>query len=438
MLVATSGQRPDMEALLPVTFIPGRRRTSALSSIARPPTPVGSPAAGETVAAPTPLRNVDERPGEPVATEVRLPAALAVRGARTPHEAKVEKAAALVTQASMHTTLTVLCKNAIFGPREAGTAEYILAANWVAQQLRAMGVEPLGDVKDGDRTFLQWFEWKERYADTISKSANVVGILKGSGPEPRKAVILSAHLDNLSKGEKEDYTRRDRRDLSSYEGANDNTASVAILMDTVKALAATGPYVHDVVVLVSSAEEDYLMGAVAFLKDPPIPRAQMIANVNLEMPGHGKTEDIYVYGGVHAAEQERNPLFARAMGVTGNHHVPLKDGLTIDAGARWFDRQDGRIFHEAGVPTILMQGGADEHHYHTKGDTLEELNMAKVELLGRHTCRTVADIADDRAPMETYRDSRRGEINPGGRYVETFETIRRTGATFRHVLFARA
>jgi hypothetical protein len=331
----------------------------------------------------------------------------------TTHEVKIEAAAKLVTKESMLHTLTTLCKDPVLRPREAADPDYLKAAQWCADKLASFGVEPLGD----HGTFLQHFEWKERYENRISKSANVVGVLRGNGPEPRKAVLLSAHLDNLSHGEKEDYRRRDGRDLSKYEGANDNTASVAIVLDTMKALAATGPYRDDVIVLIPSAEEDYLMGASAFAQSPPVPLDSIIANVNLEMPGHGNTEDIYAYGGTSTHQQERNPLFDRAMRVTKDQPVPLKDGMTIDNGEGWFDRQDGLVLSNVGIPNILLQGGAAEDNYHTASDVVEDLNMDKVEVLGRHTARIVADLADDQKPFEA-RGPARGSANPSGRYVK--------------------
>ncbi len=352
-----------------------------------------------------------------------LGATLANRATQSPaatHAAKIDQVVSLVTKESMLETLMVLCKDPIMGPREASTPEYLLAAKWVAHKLELAGCEPLGDVKDGKRTFLQFFKWDEAYVRRESTSANVVGVLKGTGPEPRKAVVLSAHLDNLSKAEKDHYTNKDGRDLSHYEGANDNTASVAILLDTIAAMKAAGPFQHDVVVFVPSAEEDYLMGASAFALSPPVPLDRMIANVNLEMPGHGKLEDVYVYGGSDQRQTDANPLYARALRNSADTDVPLKHGLTIDKGEGWFARQDGLIFHNAGIPNILLQGGAAEGHYHTDMDTVEDLNMAKVEVLGRHTARIVADLADDPAPREQ-RGPVRGSLNPSGRKVAAMQ-----------------
>src|SRR5256885_9934085 len=104
----------------------------------------------------------------------------------------------------------------------------------------------------------------------------------------------------------------------------------------------------------------------------------MIANVNLEMPGHGATNEIYVYGGTSVSQQERNPLFDRAMRVTKDQKVPLKDGMTIDAGEGWFDRQDGLVMSNVGVPNILLQGGPALRHYHTDSGTVERVNMGQV------------------------------------------------------------
>src|SRR3954468_17871622 len=72
---------------------------------------------------------------------------------QTPHEAKIDAVAKGVTRESMLRTLTTLCKDPAFRAREAGSPQYLKAAQWCADQLAAMGVEPMGDVGvDGKRT----------------------------------------------------------------------------------------------------------------------------------------------------------------------------------------------------------------------------------------------------------------------------------------------
>src|SRR5262249_27496613 len=156
------------------------------------------------------------------------------------------------------------------------------------------GAEPFGDTKDGERSYLQAFQWQTRYGDRRpSHSWNVVARMPGHGdPAQRKTVMITAHLDNLSADEKADYLRREGRDLSYYEGANDNTAAVAALLEVARAVRAAGGSYHDIVFMVPSAEEEGLKGTEAFMKSGLIPPEQIGAVVNLEMIGRNKTSEL--------------------------------------------------------------------------------------------------------------------------------------------------
>ena len=67
------------------------------------------------------------------------------------------------------------------------------------------------------------------------------------------AVILVAHYDSVEAG----------------PGAADDGAGIAAILETVRALRAGGPLLHDVIVLFSDGEESDLLGAGAFVREHP-------------------------------------------------------------------------------------------------------------------------------------------------------------------------
>jgi hypothetical protein len=327
---------------------------------------------------------------------------LASRGVYLPPiKLALERALRSITADKLRADLVKLCKDPAFESREVGTPGYELATRWVAGELKAAGVGPCGDIKNGARTYFDAFSWAERFAPfNKTRSENVVGIVRGNGPEPRQAVLVIAHLDNLSAAEKRDYTLREGRTFSKYEGANDNAAAVAAALEVAKAAAAMGGLSRDVVFLFPSAEEDGLKGTEAFVRRPPLPLDRFVGVVNLEMIGQNDVSELLVYGGGTPQKARDNALYRRALKVAEDASITLKEGLANDDGERWYDRSDHAVTARAGIPSIMIHGRTDSGHYHTDQDDLEHLNMAKVETVARLVLRIVCDLANDPAPVE--------------------------------------
>lgn len=327
-------------------------------------------------------------------------------------EVRTELAAKGISQQDLLFDLRVLSKDPTMAVREAGSPEYLKAAQWVADQLRAAGVEPMGDSGPSAPSFFQKFKWEERFAPSrVSSSVNVVGRIPGKGPEPREAVLIIAHLDNLSKAEKADYLRRDGRDLRVYEGANDNTASVAALLETVRALKEAGPTNRDIIVLVPSAEEDGLKGTEAFVKGAPVPLDRIVGAVNLEMIGQNSTSELLLYGGQSETEASSNPLYSRAKRVAEASGAQVKPGHLNDDGEGWYGRSDHLVTANAGIPSVMFHGRTASGNYHTSDDTVENLNLEKVEVVSRQVLRLVRDLANDPQAAER-RGPARATLNP--------------------------
>lgn len=319
-----------------------------------------------------------------------------------------EAAVGGVTEKDLLKDLQILCKDPSMSVREAASPDYVKAAGFVADELKKAGVKPLGDKKNGEASYFQAFRWDDRFAPgTIAKSSNVVGVLPGKGKEPREAVLVIAHLDNLSRAEKDWYARNEGRQLRRYEGANDNTASVAALLEVARGLQAAGGNQRDVIFLVPSAEEDGLKGTEAFVKAPPVPLDRIVGAVNLEMIGRNATSELLLYGGATTVEAKKNPLYARAERIANASGTAVKAGPDNDDGQGWYERSDHLVTQNAGIPSIMFHGRTTEGNYHTDDDTVENLNMEKVRVVGQQVLRVVRDLANDERPAE-----RRGPAKP--------------------------
>jgi Zn-dependent M28 family amino/carboxypeptidase len=108
-------------------------------------------------------------------------------------------------------------------------------------------------------------------------SPNVVGLLEGSDAKLKhEYIVLSAHLDHLGEGRPVDGD-------AIYNGAMDNAAGIASLIETAKALA-NGPRLRrSILFLALTGEEEGELGSQFYARYPTVPRSRIVANLNMDM-----------------------------------------------------------------------------------------------------------------------------------------------------------
>ncbi|MFN5581910.1 MAG: hypothetical protein ACK5BA_05300, partial [Gemmatimonas sp.] len=80
-----------------------------------------------------------------------------------PRAGEVPAALALIREADIKRDLYAMAGDAMRG-REAGTPDEMRASIWVAEQLRDIGVKPVGD----DGSYFQWFNMIRTRVSTVS------------------------------------------------------------------------------------------------------------------------------------------------------------------------------------------------------------------------------------------------------------------------------
>ena len=109
------------------------------------------------------------------------------------------------------------------------------------------------------------------------QAPNVVAVLPGSDPKLKSEyLILTAHLDHLGVG-------RPVNGDSIYNGAMDNAAGIASLIETARALALGPRPRRSVVFIAFTGEEEGELGSQFYAHYPTVPRAQIIADLNMDM-----------------------------------------------------------------------------------------------------------------------------------------------------------
>ncbi|MFO0984425.1 MAG: M28 family peptidase [Planctomycetota bacterium] len=264
--------------------------------------------------------------------------------------------------------------------RGVGTKGIELAADYIAAQMKAIGLEPGGD--DGSY-FAAWTESGGPDGGDVTLR-NVVGVIRGENAQWRdQSVVLGAHYDHLGRGwpDVREANRGER-----HPGADDNASGVAVLLEVARALAGHVAPGRALVFAAFSGEEWGLRGSrhyVAHMARWPAARA--LAMLNLDTVGRLGTSKLIVLGTGSATE-----WIHIAMGIgftTGVESTPVNDDL---------GSSDQKSFLDAGVPAVQLFSGANAD-YHRPSDTADKIDapgMIKVATFTREALVYLADRAE--------------------------------------------
>jgi len=115
------------------------------------------------------------------------------------------------------------------------------------------------------------------FTETKITSDNVAGIVPGSDPKLQtEYVVVSAHLDHVGTGEPINGD-------AIYNGAMDNAAGVATLIELAKKASSGPPPRRSIVLVAVTGEEKGLLGSKFFAAHPTVKPEQIVANVNVDM-----------------------------------------------------------------------------------------------------------------------------------------------------------
>ena len=172
-------------------------------------------------------------------------------------------------------------------------------------------------------------------------SRNVVARLDGTDPElSRECVVFSAHWDHFGQKVEDGVV------TGTLGGAVDNASGVSAVLEIAHALSAS-PGRRSFVFLFFTLEESGLLGAAHYVTDPPLPLADTVAIVNLDMMNvWGRTSDVVSTGRGHSTLDAVLERRAAELGrtVTGDPEP--------DKG--YFYRSDHLEFLRRGVPALFF------------------------------------------------------------------------------------
>ena len=184
---------------------------------------------------------------------------------------------------------------------------------------------------------------------------NVLARLEGAARRRRrgKAVVLVRSYNSVATG----------------PGASDDGAAVAALLETLRALRAGPPLRNDVVFLFTDGEERGLLGATAFAAEHPRMRDAGLV-LNLEARGHtGRSLMFETTGG--------NGRLVRELGRAAPY--PDANSLSSEIYKRLPNNSDLTVFREAGVPGMNFAYTDGVTHYHTRLDSVANVDRRSLQ-----------------------------------------------------------
>jgi Zn-dependent M28 family amino/carboxypeptidase len=206
-------------------------------------------------------------------------------------------------------------------------------------------------------------------------SPNLAAKLEGSDPRLRSEyVALSAHLDHYGIGAPVNGDK-------IYNGAMDDASGVAAVLDVAHRLRQGPPLRRSVLFLFLTAEEKGLLGSTYYAKRPTVPRKNIVADLNFDMP-----LPLWPLRTLYAPGQDESSLGETARAVSAEKGLQMISDPLPDRNV--FIRTDQFSFVREGIPALVFKFGFAKgtpefqiehdwraHRYHAPSDDLEQPMM---------------------------------------------------------------
>ncbi|RZJ02775.1 MAG: M20/M25/M40 family metallo-hydrolase [Brevundimonas sp.] len=249
-------------------------------------------------------------------------------------------------------------------PHPVGSADHIRVRTLLLERMAALGLQTSIQTGPFSPEAVQRIE-RNGGSATGLELTNLVGVLPGRDPR-LPAVALMAHYDTVP--------------VSA--GAADDTAGVAAILETVRAIRARGPADRTLVVLLTDGEELNLDGARVFWGGHPL-RDRIGAVVNLEARGGGGRAMMFETGRGNA---QTIGLFART-GVRATGGVS-SNSLAVFVYELMPNGTDFTLPKERGVQGINLAFIGRPAQYHARASTPDALDRGSVQHIGSQALET--------------------------------------------------
>jgi hypothetical protein len=255
---------------------------------------------------------------------------------------------------------------------------------------------------------------------------NVVGYIPGKTAD--EYVIIGAHYDHLGRGGVGSLSPHSH---DIHHGADDNASGTTALLMLADRFASGPTPDRSIIFIAFNGEEEGVLGSTYFVEHPPVPIAQMVAMLNLDMVGRVRTPSQMATTSPTTAPAEEPatkaanlPAIAAAAAPTtqddspiidvgGSGTAPAFEQIVKDADARsplqvrdigkgGLGPSDHMSFALKKVPVLFLFSGLHAD-YHRPTDTADKINYRGIEQVVDLSADIVRQICD--MPRQTYVDA---------------------------------
>ena len=284
--------------------------------------------------------------------------------------------------------------------RGIGTQELDEAAKYIAEKFEKYGLIPSGDGGSYYQNFEKAFHGKGNL-----QLKNVIGIIPGTNPDLKEAIVISAHYDHLGLGWPD---VRKGNEGKIHNGADDNASGISVLLELAKSLGNSFKPARKIIFAAFTAEEAGLIGSDYFVNNYGTDSVKYIlANLNFDTVGRLFENKLMILNGNTAREWKF--IF---MG------TEYTTGIPAELITQELDASDQVSFIKNGIPAVQFFTGPNED-YHRPSDTYDKIDpdgLVKVASVAKEVLQYLAERKDimnftgsvDKSPKSKSDENRQG------------------------------
>src|SRR5918995_2584922 len=242
-------------------------------------------------------------------------------------------------------------------PHPVGSAANAEVRNYLIGQLEDLGLQPTVQEATSART-------KEGTA-SIARVENIHARIEGRNPTGH--VVLVAHYDSVPRG----------------PGAADDGAGVAAILEITRAITSGSPPRNDIDIVLTDAEEPWLLGAQAFVSAGRLdPRRSVVLNFE----ARGTSGPALMF--------ESSSHNASVIPALANAQRPIASSGWEACYQLLPNDTDFTVFRDAGFAGMNFSLAEGSARYHTPEDSPDNLDPASLQHMGSTALTTARYLAD--------------------------------------------
>ena len=310
-----------------------------------------------------------------------------------------------ITESDVRRIISTLSADSLEG-RKTGSRGGNKAAQFIAAEMRALGLKPAGDsgtflqkvpfatIAAGQRRLrlLESFDALNALPETERVIGhNVIGIIPGIDPALKNEVVaFAAHYDHLGIGQAVNGD-------SIYNGADDDASGVATVLEIARSFSRGTPPKRTLLFMLTTGEEQGILGTRWYIAHAAFPLSQMVAELDVEMTGRpdslaGGSGKLWMTG--YDRSTMGSMLKSAGIPIVADPYPQFK----------FFERSDNIVFARSGIPAHTLSSYNLHEDYHKPSDDVSRIDFVHLTAAARAAAAAARLLSDGPSP----------KWNPGG------------------------